>query len=776
MASFVSIFDTQVTIYRRVGDGPAIGTKSKWDDTPFPATNKDIDGWHFDERRWGGLLDDNEAHFVPVLWDPSTVGITDNIETGIGDNNDLLVTKVQPRSHDFENVWHPQIYHGYYYSEDNEFYLHSDDGVIDYPTFSGLVPSGGNSVQLSHTPKPGVPLIARGYKWSESDGVYLPDRTIRKRTEFTGQFTASGELLAQEGNIVFWENVNTSQSEWFLDDSTNPPTAIFNQQIVEQVGEFYTSTSGLDQAEIDLLDTFGISNAQDNQQFTLKYSPIDRTSEVKIFSDFLGSDNRVYTEVQEFSQGGINEFKLDYDLGIVEFGTVASGGVPPYGSTLRAAYYKTVGIEYEPQNSRDYIEDVEANLNPVRRFTGDGFVFLRNRALDVSRLELKAVLPEITKNFFGPLLIGNSFASLQAIAYSKDNEVIEGQDITFEILSMDIGSFGASQTTTAVTNGRGEATTLYNPPRTIDQLGGITNNVITTASGSQLFLDDYQPASTDNALFLFQIAREDLVLGLPKSGLRNYYEDFLIKEGTPGPEIDFPLDLTENFAWLGSAVENQIKWEVWHREVHELATPITYEEGDLRTGKKSVIAELDTTAINPHTGDAPALVPVQPIGLTITESGTAVDFAATLSDITSSSLQKSYLVVGPTKVRLRAKTLNKRTNTVILSNVIEILIDIPDSAKGLLDIDTINSVPSGLLANAHFFDQAGTNLDPVELVESGLLPIGWRLRSPSITIASALDGVTILDLNPIPQSYTHDELTASGELLINLTHQFEVNI
>lgn len=775
MASFTKVLDTQVSVFHYVGNGPAIGVKSRWGTEDFPGVGNDIDGWHFDERRWGGVLDENEAHFVPVLWDPSTIGVADNIKTGIGDNNDLLVTSISLVEDDSDTVWRPRVLHGYYYAEDEEFYLYSDDGLIDYVTFSGVTASGlGNSLQLSRTPKAGIPINVTGYEWDESTGAYLPNGPVRARTQFTGQFTTSGELLAQDGNTIFWENINISEKEWFLDATTSPPTAIFNQQIAEQIGGYHTTVSGLTAAQVSRLDTVGISNGQESQFFHLKYSPIDTNSEVRFYSEFLDTDHRTYTTVEDFTFSGVDEVKIDYDLGIAEFGTVASGGVPPYGSTLMATYFKTVGIEYEPEDTRDYIEDVDADLNSVRRFTGDGFVFLRNRALDVSKLELSAVLPEISSDFFGPLLLGNSFASVQATALSKDDEVIEGQAINFEIIGVEIGSFGAAQSTEAITNGNGTATTLYNPPRTIEQLGGVTDSPIFTASGTDLFLEDYLPSSSTDTLFLFQVAREDLILGIPKAELIDYYTTYVTEDGSVGPELD--ISLGDGYEWVTGAIADQITWDIWHRTTHDLAVPATYEPEDLRTGKKSVISQFDTDAVNPHTGTTPAIVPIQPTTLELTDSGTNVSFDVTLSDITVSSPQRSYLVIGPTKVTMRATTVNERTGNLIISNTIEVLIDLPDASKGLLDIDAINSVPSGLLTRAEYYDQATIDLEEVSLTASGLLPVGFRLRSPGISLASALDGVTFLDLNPLNQSYTYSGVTTPSGLLVDLAHQFDVVI
>lgn len=780
MPVFTEAIDTQVSIYQRVGNGPAIGTKSKWASTPVPGTGKIIEGFIFDDKRWGGILDENEAHFVPVLWDSSSIGVKNYITPGIGDNNDLLLTSVQANRLNGEDVWQPRLQHGFYYSENEEYFLHSDDGIAEIVP-SGVIASGGNYLQLSYTPKPGVPILARGYRWDSQKGTYLPDRTIRKVIEFNGIFTESGQVRAQDGYNIFWDNVNTSEEEWTLDYTTVPPTAIFNQYIIKPIGDNYGTISGLSQFLIDELDLLGTANGYENEQFHLKYSPISRNHDVTIYSDYYNTAFQTYSIVEDFTESGVNEVKLDYDLGIVTFGTTAEGGLVPYGVTVRAAYSKTVAIEYEPEHTRDYIESNTADLNPIRRFSGNGFVFIRNRSEDIASLELEALLPEISPDFYGPVLLGNNFATIQATALSLTGEPVEGQEITFEIVGANIGTFGASETSSAFSNSRGQARTLYNPPRTIDDLGGITDVVTVSGSTSQLFLNEYSPASDSASLFLFQIAREDNILGIPRSQLPEFYEAFLAEENLEGPYITHNLSSSFDDAWreLSLLLTSAVKWEVWHRTVHGLATPVVYEPGDLRTGKKTVIAQFDSNAVNPHTGTTPAIVPVQPVSYTIDPSGigTTVEFDEVLPVVTSGTAHRAYMVVGPSKVTIRAKTTNVTTGQIILSNTIEILIDIPDASKGLFDIETLNSIPSGLLNNANLYDQSEEDLDPVNLLQStGLLPLGWRIRNTGITLASALNGLTFLDLNPLNQSYQEDDVTASGEYLNSIGHKFEVVI
>lgn len=763
MATVSVNVDTLVTIYKKATAGPTVGFRSKYKEEPHPTTGKTIDGFKFDETRWGAEENDNFSHFVPVLWDPNTLGINEHIVPGIGDQQDLAVTSAHHSYENFQDKWRPVVNHGYYYINGKEYYLFSDDGLTSYVQSAQMVMSGGNYVQLHRNPKLGTPVLARSYRWNNEAGEYILDREIPKKIKFSGKKTTNGELITETAGQIFWENVSTAQEEFILDYGTNPVTAIFNKDVTAMVGNYHATVSGMSIADLELLDTVGVATNEDNQQFHLTYSPVDRSAPVEVYLDYQGTGIQKWDVVETLTSGVFNQVALDYDLGILKFGTPEIGGRPPYGYTIRAAYRKTVGIEYEPEKSKNSVENVSADLNPVRRFTGNGFVYLRRDSADVRRIILTAELPEISSQLYGPLFLGNSFARIKAQAFSGQGEPVEGIEIGFEILGIQIGGFGSDAKATAITNGNGVARTLYNPPRTIDGLGGITDVVSYNSTHSTLFLEGYTPVDDNSTLFLFQVAREDHVLGIPRSALNQYYEDYITAEGG-APDLTWSLESIGNYSWISGLLAPKIKWEIFHRAVHGLLTPVVYEEEDLRTGKKTVIAVLDPDAINPHTGTTPAIVPLQPSSFDTTPSGTYVHFNYILPQITPSSLTRAYMVVGPTKALLRAYSFNARLNAMVYSNTIEVLIDIPDTAKGLYHIDTVNAAPSGLLSNARYYDQESIDLEEVTITASGLIPLGWRLRSPGITLSSALDGITFLDLNPI-------DLFAPSQI----AHEFKVN-
>jgi hypothetical protein len=779
MSFFSSKFDTQLVVYRSAGQGTLTGFRSKYLNEEHPATGKKITGFQFDEAFWRSDSEENNAFVEPTLWDTGSTKLEDKFQIGVGDNEDLLVEDVVIQPQGFSgpslHTWLPKINHGYYYGGQDEFYLFSDDGLTVYPTqfqkwMSQITTtSGGNYVDLQFTPKPGIPILARSFSWNADQGFYEVDDLARKVVDFTPKLVDGEPLLTTAGDEILWDNLSLGAQEFIVDFSTGSPRVIFNQQVVRPVGHRLSNTVTYTPDELDAMELVGVAYEQDFQEHHLRFAPLDKESDIQIVLE-NGISATEYTIVEEFTEGGSEEVQVDWDLGVLRFGSPTRGGRPITGFNIRAFYYKTLALEYEPVNSRDYALNTAANINPVRRYTADGFVLIRQRAEDPANLVLSAELPVISTDFYGPLYIGNSFSRLTAVVTTRNDEPIEGQEIFFEILQgPPDASFGADLNASAISNGKGEAVTLFNPPRRIEQMGGVTDEVLVSGSTSQLFLPGYIPPGGNDTLFVFQVHTTDNILGIPKTDLLTFYEDYIQEQDTDssqgqGPRINISMGDLGDYGWISGAYSDFIKWEILHRAFHDLATPIVYDpndEDDLRIGKKTVIAVLDPDAINPHTGTTPAFVPVQPVDYTITDAGTFVNFDQVLP--ATGGLYKSYLVIGPTKARIRAYTTNQRTGQVVYSNVIEILLDIPDVAKGLVYVDAVNSMPSGLLGNAYNWNQENLQLESVNITTSGLLPIGWRIRSPGITIASALDSITFLDINP---------LTAPAD---TITHEFEVD-
>ena len=100
-------------------------------------------------------------------------------------------------------------------------------------------------------------------------------------------------------------------------------------------------------------------------------------------------------------------------------------------------------------------------------------------------------------------------------------------------------------------------------------------------------------------------------------------------------------------------------------------------------------------------------------------------------------------------MRIQAQTVNTITGAIIKSNIIEIQLAIPDALNGTKFIDDINTLPSGLVP--YILDASNNDT---------ILPLGWKLKS-GITLASALNAVTYVDINYLPElSMTFTILTS----------------
>lgn len=771
MAFFKSTFDIQVAIYQTIASSTLAGFRSDSVDIPLPATGKTIRGFEFDVSKWRSDTDDNNAFFVPTLWDPRISTL--QIQSGIGDNEDLEVQEVNVVRFNNKNVWNPKVNHGYFYDQAEERYLFSDDSLTQYPLLGQVAisdldntVSGGNYLDLQFNPKPGIPILARSFRWDSDGLVFNTFESAHKKNQFS-QLISDEVLLTQVSDEILWDNLDLTTIEFVLNTDSGIPRVVFNQQVVKPVGRSISDITS--QEERDAMEFVGTTAGSDYEEFHLEFSPVDRTSDIQILLVSSGIPT-MYTVVSGFQSGNTEEVMIDYDLSILKFGTTEEGGLPPSGSDIYAYYFRTLAFEYEPDKSRDYIEQAPADLNPVRHSQGNGFVFIEQKAAqDINSIALAAELDLISSNYYGPLYVGNDFTNVVATVLDKSGNLVDGIEVFFEITTSEPdATFGPNTEASAFTNANGQAKTLLNSPRTIDSLGGVTNNIMVWSGGSRLFIDDYFPPTSTETLYLFQVQVTDNILGIPKADLLDFYEDYIQEQGSDptqvhGPLITWDIDNLGDMSWITGAYENFIKWEVVNRAVHNLVTPITYEPGDLTTGKKTVVAVLDSDAINPHTGTTPAFIPLQPVAYTTVASGTFVDFDQTLPAI--SSTVKSYLVIGPEKVTVQAHAFNPITGHRIDSNSIDLLIDISDSQTGVITVNSINSIPSGLLGNAYLYDQDGIELEEVEITTSGLLPLGWRIRSPGITLASTLDSVTFLDINP---------LAWESEQGATIGHSFEV--
>ncbi len=751
--------DTSLIIYRYDNENSLVGHFSRWKDTAYPATGNKITGWKWDERSWPGV-DSTYTSTVPVLTNADLSGIPEeDFQSGIGSNNDLIVDIIEPEY--IQSIkgtdWAPIVNHGYYYDFNEERYLYSDGVRTEYHLTSLLVPGETYPpiqfppIPLDELPKIGIPIRAVSYKWNSIEQEYEIYQSLRQKKYFTGLIDSGQELPTYDfdRNTILVDNVDTSPLEFITETTSNGDVLIrFNKiYIVEhgaQVGpEEDPPTHHIPETNVVFDEVLGISNGGNNQQFHTLYSPIDNSMGVFIytFTDYT-VDFAAWTRVEEFSHDGMTpEYKVDTHLGIITFGsTLDNDIVPDSGLTIAVHYWSTLEIQYEPQFVNDTYTAIEssANVNPVRHTTNKGFIHIRTFQQKPTSVVLTTDLEELSLYNYGPLYIGNVFSKIIATVLDQHGDPIEDIDVEFFMKEMPpIGLFAnGSDTVVTTTNDDGVAIAFYKPPVSIDDIGEYIDisGFATTLTETILTTSTIKVTGTQRNIYLYKVWTDDPVMGIPLGDqtvldaggvtpeLEAFYEDFFIEEDINGP--------------TGLPASTGAPWEHTHRLIQHLLTPAPFNHS-FRNGRKQIVVTYDPAGLNPHRDDDGVFIPLQPTTVTTNIGGDSLHNDVrfdTILDPPTGDLD-SYLLISPTNVVISASVTDEDGN-VINSNDIQIQLEIPPSQNGTVYVDAFNDIPIDLLPYS---------LDGGD--DGKTLPLGFRIRSTGITLASALNGVTYLDIN-----------------------------
>lgn len=672
--------DVVVHVYSTVARRQ-IGSDSIYYDIEHPGSNKKIEGWKWDQRDWPTTQEFDAAALAPSIWDPNVSGVdVDQYQSGFGDNKDILLVDVREIQLSGENTWAPEINHGFFYNRDEEWYLFSDDYVTEYFTYTGLQ-DGNQYLQLSHDYKPTIPIFVRRYEYDSLLGRHILDLDFRKRVEI---------------------DALNGEPQFEIDTSLTPPAIKLNGVFSDVIGLPITTTvSGeANPSDIAQLEVVGISDGQAGQEFRLKYSPVDPAGDVEVWTWTDATFPTQYTIIDTlsgFSTGDIPEVKLDRDLGVVQFGSFVDGsgnGRVPAISERIGLYYRTgVSVQYEPLNTRDYALGLRdsANVNPVASSASQGFVQLSTESVDPGSVSLTSLLPQ--ENPF-IIQLGNNIGEVIATVRSAAGQLLEGQEVTFEILAPQVGTFGASSTTaTAITDANGEARAFYNSPATVQNLGRPTVDIVHDGFDTVIDVDGLVNPGTVSSLFLYKIHQFDEVLGLPASGEDQYYTDYLAM-----------IDAV-------SGVQATKEFEQDYRTINDLGIPLFYDPSQIEVGKKTIIlTQKPTGVVDPHTGEysTTAFAPLYPT--TILDTGTAaapqlrLTYQNQLLDLPGDNDTKAYFAIGDAQTSIRAFVTNQRTNRNIFSNTIQLKVTVPETVNGTFFAGVLNDVPSGLLTRTNNVD------------------------------------------------------------------------
>ena len=642
------------------------------------------------------------------------------------------------------NQWSPEINHGYYYSYSGEHYLFSDDSIVQYPKYLNYlqgIESGLNYVVLNEMPKVGPPILCRQYKWNGTE--YEIHNEINKKVEFAGLLDDDYEYLdTYDGTNIFFDNIDHQYKEFMVTNS-GEVIATFNKQYVEHVEN----------------DIVGIFTGQEGQQFYTTYSPIDSGMQV-LAKTYLTIDGTMTTWSGVNQTPIANQFFIDYDLGILEFPDVT--GLT--GNYVSMDYYKTFALEYEPTLSTDYIYPLDVNLNPIYRSGYKGFVYLSRAQQYPTSITLTAELDLIQLDVFGPAYIGSTYIPIIATVYDANGNVLEGQSVSFNITTVPlIGSFGsASATTTSVTDEFGESRVYYNTPNNISDIGEEVpfSRYATGVNTVTLTTNNLSITGDAEDIYTYQTHIDEPIMGYLNTSisyldqtlqLTKYYGDFSFAEGIYG-------------------TTSGINWEAPHRVNWDLPTPLIFGE-NLGYGTRKLCSIFSPDYTNPHTFVNGAIGPFLPVNYTDLENGsfeivydtsTYSMPAPTASDTPPADTLYSYFVVAPTQVKIQATVYNQFTSQTLKSNEITLKLQVPDYMNGVWTMDAINE---------NHIEEISSLLETMTATGQKV-PLGFRLRSSSVTLAAALDGLTFLDLN---DSSNYDPYDIDNLDNVRLLNEFNVN-
>lgn len=751
MATISGVFDVKLIIYDSNSDGELVASFSKFATTAHPATNKLIEGWHWDSRTFPSEDNDYLAT-VPTLHNPVLSGINNlYFQSGIGSDGDLEVISIEDitRSGFIEN-WAPLINHGYFYQNRSPGYLYSDAARTEYPSVSGVTTSGYSHLMLKEYIKNTAPIKARKWKWNSSIDEYELLTEYDKKVYFTGRrdnaTTARLSTYDSRSEQILWNNIDTTKNEFVIINSgNNKPYVIFDHNVHTTVGNPVVTGANLLGLEL-----IGVSSGVEKQSFHTQFSPIDKTTFIQLFTYPNTSTWTQWNVIQsgDFTHIG-NQVKVDPDLGIFYFGAANEGNaIPVSGHNIAVRYTTTAEILYEPEYTTDHLIAIDkpANVNPLAKVNNRGFVILKQNEVFPSKITLSVDLPQISLNLFGPQDIGAQYLKTIATVTSKKGELLEGFPVTFYLLdNPSIGKFtnGLSKVT-SITNENGQSFTYYTTPRSIDDISEIvTVSGYSTAGGNTTLQTNTIKLTTNlNDIFLYKIWKDDPLLGIDlgnqtavdngyiTSGLQSFYQSFFADESIFG--------VLGNDIGTGLTTSGIADWEHRHRIINGLLTPKNYNRL-LRNGRKQIVSFFDTSAIDPHFNEYGALRPLQPT-TTANVSGRKYNttYNGTVLTAPGTGDLDAYLLISPCDIQMIASVYDEVNDVTIYSNTITVRLHIPDYLNGTVNITNVNLLPSGIVP---YILNNGQHAGRV-------LPLGWRLKSNGDTFASAIGGVTYIDINP----------------------------
>ncbi len=749
-------YGTKQVVYHRESMKPYVGFENT-DDMP--------DGWRFDIKRWCSPFDLRLPR-MPRLSDTSTQGVSEStyFKSGVGsvDSGDLYMQSIEELFLDHERHWVPIVRHGQYFRFKTPWFLYGDNSRIQYLS-SDDNRSGRNYLELEEEPEMASPILASSFRRTSSTRTPMHDTCLNQMYEFSGIYIdeEEQETVSPLGKIN-WNNVDVTKREFVVENTIEGTTVLrFNDDYIETVGVEPVVYQDLAAGEL-----LGMSNGSNYQVYYLNRFPVLADDSFHLYIAGVSTWEewtRVETWFELINSTAQKQYFVDKDLGIIYFGSSVSGGCPPLGTYLVVTYDVTLRIEYEEVDRDTDTKAWEADTSPVTQYINQGFVCITHDQLEAAIITLeidKAMIPfTYSPREYGPIYVGSDYGILKATVTTIGGTVVPGIEVGFEMVPSSVGYLAGATSSSAVTNGRGEAYTSYQPPTSADSLGFYTTIVRDSTSPYYPDHKDVIIRETETGLegredeiYLYQILKDDILLGYATVDDWIYYN-----MDTPS----WVVDATTYVQWKSEVIiENDIKdWAG------------VQSDGTI-VGRKVVTYMLDPTtenydssAVHPATGDTGAVVAVRPVLVEkITDSGDAYygfwraiypeDAVPDCDPDDNNNNIGGYWLCSTRVVNFKAHCWSPYYNRIIYSNEVAVRISLPDYLLGEYVNDYLQKVP-----------------------------FGWKLPTDTDNVAAGLNGATFITVNPHSGPYqivdlvhgTDSEDWASAPFK-SIGFQFEIEI
>jgi hypothetical protein len=736
-------------------------------------------GWRYDIKRWCSPFD-LRLPTLPKLSDPSTQGVSEStyflpgvgsLELGDLEVLDIIpVQSILPREdgtsyseliYDCDRQWLPSVRHGVYYRYKTDYFYYSDNSCVEYIDPSDDR-SNRNYIELSKTPYIDDPILAATFKRHPTTSEAIYDLRINQMAKFSGLYSDEEELetVTAAGKIL-WDNVDTTKREFIVDKTIDGVTRLF-------FNKDYVSTRGVVPSVYSDLAAcvyLGTSTASDYQVFKLPDFPVLADSSFHLYVADSSSSFVEWTRVDSWIDLIWTDFLVkdkyfvDKDLGIIYFGAASNGGVPDTGRNIVASYTVVPRIEYEEELTDKTTIAIEADVNPVTQSTNQGFVCISHSEIEPASISLSIdkSLMDGSTTVHGPIYAGSDYGLLRATVISATGDVVPSTKVTFRMSQDNIGYLDGSDQSMAVTDGKGNAYCLYQPPSVGDDLGYYSTRAEDCDDPAypgqrQLVIFDSNAglSNTTQDIYLFQILKDDLILGYSTVGdylLSLFQADpptWVDTQSTPPTWLtDTPAyGLPDNFP----AEASELAYERWKEEIilaydlKEFVEPSATSPNQKVEGRKVVVYQINDIdnvypgAIDPVTGLAGTIVPVRPLSISQMDDGNwRVVYPAGSLPSTGTTIG-SYWVVSSKVLEFQASCWSPYYNRTIYSNKIMAKVSLPDYMLGVYVND---------------MDQE--------------IPFGWKITGLD-NKAAALNGATFITVNPFSGPYPIiDFVTDEGE-------------